>query len=111
MLSLTHLGIMTSMSVDESDATFRATLELNTLVDETCAVPVATELGSHRRQNNLNLVTSLWTGHRSLLIRLAVFVFFVILVTLLETLVPGKLGILTQLLHSLVNQNVTIVSK
>lgn len=96
------LIIMTLSQRDETDATvFRATLDLRADADVEDAVPLS---GRHESR----CIRTIWMNHRPLLMRLAVFVFFVLLITLLETLLPDKKGIIGALLGILVSGNGTI---
>jgi hypothetical protein len=77
---------------DESDLTFQAAITFDTTGDNpvvTVAPPSTVESFSFR---------DIWTGHRTLLVRLAVAIFFILLITLLETLLPGKSGIIVRML-------------
>jgi hypothetical protein len=95
---------MAANTNDESDLTFHATIDLNTL-------PVDAEAPTARpadRSRTCFCTRSFWTNHATLLYRVALFIFLTLLITLLETLFPGKIGTLTKLLDTLVRQNVTI---
>ena len=82
---------MSTERTDESDLIFQATLNLNTLGDDpvVAAAPHRTSRFSIR---------DIWTGHQTLLVRLAIVIFFILLITLLETLLPGKSGMITRML-------------
>ena len=96
------LVIMAVPQRDETDATvFRATLDLRADADVEDAAPLS---GRHESR----CIRSIWMGHRTLLMRLAVFIFFVLLITLLETLLPDKKGIIGALFGILVSGNGTI---
>jgi uncharacterized protein (DUF983 family) len=79
-----HAYIMYSEHVDESDLTFQAAITLDTAGDN----PVVTV--SPSRQVERFSVRNIWSGHETLWVRLAITVFFILLITLLETLLRGK---------------------
>src|SRR5574343_98164 len=83
-------GMQNEKGVDEADLAFRATLDLSATDDN-----AANFLPSDQQENRHHYVKEFRCYRNTLLVRLAVFVFFVVLVTLLETLQPGKAGILT----------------
>jgi len=94
------------ISQDESDLTFKATFNLNTIAEEGALQEGTTNTCSRNRLHT-SCMRSVWADHKTLLYRLAVFVFFTILITLLETIMPNKMGILTQMLNSWTSQNDT----
>ena len=88
---------------DETDATlFRATLDLRA-DDVEGGVPRA-----DRYDAQAHCIRAIWMGHKTLLVRVAVFLFFVLLITLLETLLPDKKGIIGALIGMVVAGNGTI---
>jgi hypothetical protein len=83
---------MSTEHSDEPDLTFQAAITLDTTGDSpvvTIAPPGQAERFS---------VKDIWTGHRTLLVRLAIAIFFTLLITLLETLLPGKSGMIARML-------------
>jgi hypothetical protein len=83
---------MTAEHGDEGDMTFQAAITFDTTGDnpvETVAPPNPVESVSFR---------DIWTCHRTLLVLLAVAIFFILLITLLETLLPGKSGMIARML-------------
>ena len=90
---------MSTERTDESDLAFQATINLNTLGDDP-AVAVAPH-GASRFS-----IRDIWTGHQTLWVRLAIVVFFILLITLLETLLPGKSGMVTRMLSIDTTDNV-----
>ena len=93
--------IMSTERVDETDLTFQAAITLETTGDNpvlTVAPPAHVESFS---------IKDIWTGHRTLLVRLAVAIFFILLITLLETLLPGKSGMIARMLSIATADNVT----
>ena len=90
---------MSTERTDESDLTFQATINLNTLGDDP-AVTVAPHRASRFS------IRDIWTGHQTLWVRLAIVVFFILLITLLETLLPGKSGMVTRMLSIDTTDNV-----
>jgi hypothetical protein len=99
-------AIMAANTNDESDLTLHATLELNTLPVEVCA-DAATSRPPDRSRTCV-CARSFWVNHTTLLYRVALFVFLTLLITLLETLFPGKIGALANLLDTLMRHNVTV---
>jgi hypothetical protein len=97
---------MAENSNDESDLTFHTTIELNTLPAEVCVE--ASTVSPPDRSRMCMCTRSFWANHTTLLYRVALFVFLTVLITLLETLFPGKIGALTSLLDTLVRHNVTV---
>lgn len=89
---------------DDTDLTFRATLALNEL--STAATVDTCTTGQHTYQFGCI------RNHKTLLLRVAVFVFFAVLITLLETLLPGKVGFILSALgiHSQQAGNATFWS-
>jgi Fe2+ transport system protein B len=83
---------MSTKHADETDLTFQAAITLDTNGDDP-VVNVATP-----QQVNRFSVRDIWTGHRTLLVRLVVAIFFILLITLLETLLPGKSGVIARML-------------
>jgi len=81
---------MSTERTDESDLTLQATINLNTLGDDP-AVTVAPRASRFS-------IRDIWTGHQTLWVRLAIVIFFILLITLLETLLPGKSGMITRML-------------
>jgi hypothetical protein len=81
---------MSTEHSDESDLTFQAAITLDT--DDN---PVVT-ITPHRVKRFS--VKDTWTGHQTLLLRLAIVVFFILLNTLLETLLPGKPSMIARML-------------
>jgi hypothetical protein len=86
-----HAYIMSSEHVDESDLTFQAAITLDTAGDN----PVVTVKPHRVKRFSFK---DILTGHQTLLVRLAIVVFFVLLITLLETLLPGKSGMIARML-------------
>jgi hypothetical protein len=64
--------------------TFQAAITFDTTGDK----PVVTVAPPHPVERFS--IKDIWTGHRALLVRLAVPIFFIFLIPLLETLLPGK---------------------
>ena len=89
---------------DEADLLFRASIALNTLTD---GQDTEAQVNS-RRQFSQSRIGNLCLNHRTLVYRVMVFIILVILITLLETLLPNKTGIIGRLLDTLANQNGTI---
>jgi len=83
---------MSTEQVDESDLRFQAAITLDTAGDNS----VVTVAPPHRV--NRFSIRDIWTGHQTLLVRLAIVVFFILLITLLETLLPGKSGMIARML-------------
>ena len=83
---------MSTEHADETDLTFQAAITLDTTGDNPM-VPVAPP-----HQANRFSIRDIWTGHQTLLVRLAIVVFFILLITLLETLLPGKSGMIARML-------------
>ena len=83
--------IMSTEHADESDLTFQAAITLDTTGDD----PAVT-VNPHRVKRFS--IRDIWTGHQTLLVRLAIVVFFILLITLLETLLPGKSGMIARML-------------
>ena len=83
---------MSTEHADESDLTFQAAITLDTAGDNA----VVTVVPPHRV--NRFSIRDIWTGHQTLLVRLAIVVFFILLITLLETLLPGKSGMIARML-------------
>ena len=93
-------------SKDETDLSLRATIALSTVAEEmTCDEPCAATQADSRRRPHLFCAHGLWTNHKTLLWRLAIFIFLTILITLLETVLPGKTGIITRVLESMAHGN------
>jgi hypothetical protein len=92
---------MTTERVDETDLTFQAAITLDTAGDN----PVVRVAPTDREERFS--IKGIWTGHRTLLIRLAVAIFFILLITLLETLLPGKSGMIARMLSIATSDNVT----
>jgi len=90
------LSTMAEASRDESDLTFKATLALNT-VPEASGEEQDVEREHPRHQRHVFCTIDMVTGHKTLLLGLVTFIFFVLLITLLETMLPGKTGILSHL--------------
>jgi hypothetical protein len=85
---------MSTEHTDESDLTFQAAITLDTTGDN----PVVTVAPS--RQVERLSVRNVWSGHQTLRVRLAIAVFFILLITLLlGTLLPGKSGMIARLLN------------
>jgi hypothetical protein len=97
---------MEKVAKDETDLNFRATLELNTLCDEHDG---AVHVNNRHDSVHTMCIRGLWTGHKTLLYRAAVLIFFILLVTLLETLLPSKTGIIGTLLSALTHNNATFI--
>jgi hypothetical protein len=93
----------TDKGKDETDLMIRASLALNTLTDERDSEAQV----NHQRQSDQLCIRSVWTHNKTLLYRIAVFLILVTLVTLLETLLPNKTGIIGRLLSTLTSQNGT----
>ena len=92
---------MSTERADETDLAFQAAITLETTGDSpvlTVAQPAHAESFS---------IKDIWTGHRTLLVRLAVAIFFILLITLLETLLPGKSGMIARMLSIATADNVT----
>ena len=93
---------------DETDLSLRATIALTTTIaeqmtsDEPCTAPQA----DNRRRPHMFCVHGLWSNHKTLLWRLAIFIFLTILITLLETVLPGKTGIITRVLDTMVQGSI-----
>jgi hypothetical protein len=83
---------MSTEQSDETDLTFQAAITLETTGD----TPVVTVAPTDRAERFSK--KDIWTGHRTLLIRLAIAIFFILLITLLETLLPGKSGMIARML-------------
>ena len=83
---------MSTEHTDESDLTFQAAITLDTAGDNS-VVTVAPP----RRVNRFS-IREIWSGHQTLLVRLVIVVFFILLITLLETLLPGKSGMIARML-------------
>jgi hypothetical protein len=83
VIALTY--ITSKEHADESGLTFQAAITLNTLGDD------QTVSATPRRVKRFS-IRDIWTRHQTLLVRLAIVVFFILLITLLETLLPGKSG-------------------
>ena len=101
------IGYGMATSKDETDLSLRATIALSTIAEEmTCEEPHAVAQTHNRGRVHQFCAHGLWSNHKTLLWRLAIFVFFSILVTLLETLLPGKTGITSRVLESMVHSDV-----
>jgi len=85
--------MMSAKNTDESDLTFQAAITFDTTGDN----PVVTVAPPHPVERFS--IKDIWTGHRTLLVRLAVAIFFIFLITLLETLLPGKSGMIARMLN------------
>ena len=83
---------MSTEHTDESDLTFQAAITLDTAGDNSVVTVVPP-----RRANRFS-IREIWSGHQTLLVRLAIVVFFILLITLLETLLPGKSGMIARML-------------
>ena len=83
---------MSTENADESDLTFQAAITLDTTGDN----PVVTIAPPHQAKRFS--IRDTCTGHQTLLVRLAIAVFFILLITLLETLIPGKSGMIARML-------------
>jgi hypothetical protein len=92
---------MSTERADEIDLTFQAAITLDTTGDN----PVVTVAPAQRAERFS--IKDIWTGHRTLLTRLAVAIFFILLITLLETLLPGKSGMIARMLSIATSDNVT----
>jgi hypothetical protein len=92
---------MSAEHADESDLTFQAAVTFDTTGDN----PVATAAPSNPVERFS--IKDIWTGHRTLLVRLAVAIFFILLITLLETLLPGKSSMIPRMLNIDTNDNNT----
>ena len=95
---------MESTTKDDTDLTFKATFSLNTLAEE----ETLAQQTVHTYERNRYCTSAPWLAHKTLLVRVAVFIFFALLVTLLETAFPDKTGFLTQLFRILTHGNDTI---
>jgi hypothetical protein len=84
--------MMSPKSADGSDLTFQAAVTFDTTGDN----PVVTVAPPHPVERFS--IKDNWTGHRMLLVRLAVAIFFLLLITPLETLLPGKSGMFARML-------------
>jgi hypothetical protein len=83
---------MTTENADESDLTFQAAITLDTTGDN----PVVT-IAPHHQAKRFS-VRDTCTGHQTLLVPLGIAVFFIPLITVLETLIPGKPGMIARML-------------
>jgi hypothetical protein len=93
--------IMFKERVDETDLTFQAAVTLETTGDShVLTVSPPAHAGSVS-------IKDIWTSHRTLLVRLAVAIFFILLITLLEKLLPGKSGMIARMLSIATADNVT----
>jgi hypothetical protein len=92
---------MSTEQSDETDLTFQAAITLETTGD----IPVVTVAPSDRAERFS--IKDIWTGHRTLLVRLAIAIFFILLITLLETLLPGKSGMIARMLSIDISDNGT----
>jgi hypothetical protein len=86
-----HAYIMSSEHADERDLTFQAAITLDTAGDN----PVVTVKPHRAKRFSFK---DIWTGHQTLLVRIAIVVFFILLITLLERLIPGKSGKIARML-------------
>jgi hypothetical protein len=84
---------MSTEHADESDLTFQAAITLDTAGEN----PVVTV--SPSRQVERFSVRNIWSGHRTLWVRLAIAALFILLITLLEPLLPGKSGMIARMLN------------
>ena len=91
---------MTTTTRDKSDLTFQATLALNTLTCEEQPTVITT------RARPLS-IKALWSSHQTLLVRIALVIFFILLITLLETLIPEKTGVIARMANALLPDNGT----
>jgi hypothetical protein len=92
---------MSTEHADETDLTFQAAITLDTTGDN----PMVTV--APPQQVNRFSIRDIWTGHQTLLVRLAIAVFFILLITLLETLIPGKSGVIARMLSLDTTENGT----
>jgi hypothetical protein len=83
---------MSTEHADESDLTSQTAVTLGTTGDNS----VVTVAPPHRVKRFS--IRDIWTGHQTLLVRPAIVVFFTLLITLLETLIPGKSGMIARML-------------
>jgi hypothetical protein len=83
--------MMSAKHLDESDLTFQAAITFDITGDN----PVVTVAPPHPVERFA--IKDIWTGHRALLVRLAVAIFFLLLITLLETLLLGKSGMIARM--------------
>jgi hypothetical protein len=97
---------MAGNGTDEPDLALRTTIELDTLPVEVCAD--ASEVRATIPSRPHICTRSFWANHTTLLYRVALFMFLTLLITLLETLLPGKIGALANLLDTLMRHNVTV---
>ena len=94
---------METVNRDEADLTFKATFSLDTLAEQEQQT-----LHTYEPSGLPRFCTrGVWKEHKTLLYRLALFVFFTLLITLFETVFPGKTGLLSQLFGAFANSNVT----
>jgi hypothetical protein len=82
---------MSSEHVYERDLTFQAAITLDTAGDN----PVVTVKPHRPKRFSFE---DIWTGHQTHLVRLAIVIVFILLITLLETLIPGKSGMIARML-------------
>jgi hypothetical protein len=82
---------MSTEHADESDLTFEGAITLDTAGDD----PVVTVSPDRVKRVSTK---DIWTGHQALLVRLAIVAFFVLLFTLMDTLLPCKSGTIARML-------------
>ena len=104
-------------AVDETDLTVRATLEVTSMPEEEepCEQAARTTEVAHvnndRRLLHIFCTRGLWQDHKTLLWRLGLLIFFTIVITLLETLLPDKTGMIARLLDTVVHTKLGNVSQ
>jgi hypothetical protein len=96
-----HACMMSSEHVDESDLPFQVAITLDTAGEN----PVVTIKPHRAKRFSFKDIS---TSHQTLLVRLAIVVFFVLLITLLETLLRGKCGIIARTLSIDTTDNGTV---
>jgi hypothetical protein len=82
---------MPGKHADESDLTFQAAVAFHAAGDNL----VVTVAPSHPAERFF--IKDIWTGHQSLSVRLAAAILFILPITLLETLLPGKSGTIARM--------------
>ena len=100
------IGYGMATTKDETDLSLRATIALSTIAEEmTCEEPHVAVQTNNRGRVHQFCAHGLWSNHKTLLWRLAIFIFLTMLITLLETVLPGKTGIISRVLESMVHSS------